>query len=455
MADTSETLLRSRIGTFLFGPPLDRPLPERLLRSIREQEDRSEVLICWMQIVAIVFFAILYGLSPKGFGSEASFAPVPITLAAYAAFTALRLFLAYAGRLTPAFLATSVLVDIAVLMITIWSFHLQYNQPPAVYLKAPTLLYVFIIVALRALRFDPRWVLLAGLSAAAGWLVLLAYALWGLPMSAMVTRNYAEYATSNKLLIGAEIDKIVSILIVTAVLALVLVRARRTLIRSVADAAATAELSRFFAPDIAQAIIAAPEEIKPGTGVPRQAAIMFIDLRGFTTLASTMEPTLLVEMLGQYQSVVLPVIRRHRGAVITYLGDGIMITFGATRENGTFAADAVKAAEELKAALADWAARRKAQGQAAPAAGIGVAYGRVIYGAIGTEGRLEYAVIGDPVNRAARLQGLTKAEGVAVLVGADAWAEALAQGLAPKLEYEHRSCTLAGISEPVDVVALR
>ncbi len=446
--------LTSRLDEMLFGPRLGRQAPERVLAAIRKQEDDSEVLVCIMQICAIVFFAGLYELAPKAFGAEVPFEPVPVTLAVYGAFTLLRLALAWQRRLTPAFLALSVVVDVVVLMVTIWSFHLQYDQPAAVYLKAPTLLYVFIIIALRALRFDPLWVVLAGLAAALGWLALLGYALWGHSMAAMLTRDFAVYATSSKLLIGAEIDKIVSILVVTAILALALVRARRMLIRSIAETTAANELSRFFAPDIAASIVDASERLEPGTGVVRQAAILFIDLRGFTALSSTLEPTEIVQRLGEYHELVLPIVRRHGGSVITYLGDGIMITFGATRQSATAAADAVRAASDMISALATWAETQAGRGQPLMRAGIGVAYGRVVCGTIGTEGRLEYATIGDPVNRAARLQGLTKSEGVPALVAADAWTAAIEQGLEPTRPHEPRRGAIAGIAEPVDMMAV-
>jgi adenylate cyclase len=94
----------------------------------------------------------------------------------YALFTAARLILAYRGRLRRAFVVLSVVVDIAVLMIAMWSSHLQYQAPPALYLKAPTLMYVFIFIALRTLRFEPAYVLLVGACAALGWLGLLLYA---------------------------------------------------------------------------------------------------------------------------------------------------------------------------------------------------------------------------------------------------------------------------------------
>jgi len=444
-----------RLSEAVLGPALLRRPPDRVVRAIRRQEENSEILIGWVQIAAIIFFAIFYSIAPKAFAPDVRFAPVPITLAVYALFTALRLALAYRGALRAWFLAISVVIDIAVLMITIWSFHLQYDQPPTLYLKAPTLLYVFIIVALRALRFDPRWVILAGSSAAVGWLVLLLYALYGEPMPAILTHSYVEYATSLKLLVGAEVDKIVSIVVVTAVLALVLVRARRLLVRSAADEAATMELSRFFAPDVAETIIDSDEAIRPGVGVSRTAAVMFIDLRNFTALSSTMEPTSLVAMLGEYQALVVPIIRSHRGSIITYLGDGIMATFGATRANDTCAADALAATEELITALGAWAERRRVKSLEGPEAGIGVAWGTVIYGAIGTEGRLEYAVIGGPVSRAAKLQAMTKTMYVRALVAEVAWAMAIEQGFRPIRSHRRRQGHVSPGADPIEVVAIQ
>ena len=90
------------------------------------------------------------------------FEPTPIALGAYGAFTALRLHLAYARKLTKPLQYLSVAVDIGVLMALIWSYPFQYAAPFALYLKAPTLMYAFILIALRALRFDPLQVWAAG-----------------------------------------------------------------------------------------------------------------------------------------------------------------------------------------------------------------------------------------------------------------------------------------------------
>ncbi len=446
--------LLSRLDTPFLGPPLPDRLPDRVARAIHDQEERSEILICWVQLAAILFFGTFYFLSPRGYFAKTSFEPVPIMLACYALFTLLRLRLAMVGKLTDGLLAVSVIADMVVLMLTIWSFHLQYNEPPTLYLKAPTILYVFVIIALRGLRFHPRWVLLSGISAAVGWLLLLVYAMRHQDMTSTITHSFAEYAMSNKLLVGAEVDKIVSILAFTAVLALTLERARRLLVRQVTEEAATTELSRFFAPDIAESIIQADETIELGKGVERQAAVMFLDLRGFTTFSNTLSPNDLVAMVISYQSCVVPIIRNHGGSVITYLGDGIMVTFGATRPSETYAVDCLRATEELLVALPAWTTDRKAQGLPASGAGIGVASGPVTYGAIGTEGRLEYAVIGDAVSRSAKLQAQTKGQKAPALSTSVLWAEAIAQGFTPSCRHDDRVCTLPGIAEPVDIVAM-
>ena len=226
----------AKLAELVFGRRVHAALSERVRRRIEQQQAASEIIIGWIQACAVIFFAVVYAISPKAFPPVIRFAPVPWTLSIYAMFTAARIVLAYRGRLSRGFLTLSVVVDIGVLMITIWSFHLQYGAPPALYLKAPTLMYVFILIALRTLRFEPSYVLLAGGCAAVGWLALFIYAAAGLSGAAPTfTHNYVDYVTSYKILGGAEIDKILSILMVTAILALSLSRARRLLVASVAE----------------------------------------------------------------------------------------------------------------------------------------------------------------------------------------------------------------------------
>jgi len=178
-------------------------LPERLKVVIRDQQERSEVLISVIQLAVVTIFGLLYIISPKTFSDDVIFTPVPWVLGIYLAFSLLRLSLSIKRKLPDWMLYFSAVADITLLMGLIWSFHVQYEQPPSFYLKAPALLYVFIFIAIRALHFDPRFVVATGLSAVVGWGIMVLYVLFSDPVDQMITRDYVEYMTSNSVLIGA------------------------------------------------------------------------------------------------------------------------------------------------------------------------------------------------------------------------------------------------------------
>jgi adenylate cyclase len=170
-------LLPKTLFTHLGAPVGSMGLPKRVTRVIRAQEEDSERLIGWMQLALAATFAALYLFAPRPLDAQVSMLmPVPLALASYAAFTAARLWLAYRNYLPGWLLVLSILADTALLLNLIWSFHQQYGQPAAFSLKVPTFIYVFVFVGLRALRFDYRYVLSAGLFAAMGWALMVVLA---------------------------------------------------------------------------------------------------------------------------------------------------------------------------------------------------------------------------------------------------------------------------------------
>lgn len=397
-----------RILDFVLGEgPAGTP-PERIRWLIVEQQARSEILIGWVQFALILFFLVLYTVSPKT--SEGTrFLPVPWVLAAFVAFTLLRLVAAHRRWLNPPLLVLGVVVDMALLMALIWSFHLQYEQPAAFYLKAPTLLYVFLFIALRALRFEPLYVVAAGLSAAAGWLALLGYAMASDTM--VVTRDYVHYMTSNSVLVGAEIDKVISILMVTAVLALGLARARRILYRAVLDSVLAKDLSRFVAPEIADRISSAERALQPGDGEVREASVLFTDIEGFSTVSEKVAPERLVALLNEYFEAMSAAVERHGGAITQFQGDAMLVAFNTIRPDPDHAANAVRAALAIQAATQE----RRFGGDTLLRTRCGINTGRIVAGAVGARDRLIYTVHGDEVNIAARLEQLNKKYGTYIL----------------------------------------
>lgn len=428
-------------------------LPPQVRAALRLHQDASEVTIGWVQLVVVLAFASLYAISPKTFPAEAEFIPIPWVLAAYLAFTVGRLAFAYARPLPRWFLALSVVADMALLLGTIWSFHLQYMQPAAFYLKAPTLLYVFIFIALRTLRFEPAFVLLSGGAAAVGWVAMAGYALVGDPYGAPVTRDYVFYLTSNAILIGAEFDKVVSILMVTAILAIAIVRARRLLVTAVEESLTARQLSRFISHDAAARITDLSHEVQVGRGEFREVAVMYVDIRGFTSLSKELAPDDVIALLAEYQHTVVPIIQDAGGDIDKFLGDGILVTFGTGVATGRETADALRAVDAALTALNAWRLRRAAAGLAAPDVGVAVSSGTVVFGAVGDPSRLEYTVIGPAVNLAAKLEKMTRVESVRALTDRQTWEKGLAQGYVPSGPREMRSGrSVNGVRDPVDLV---
>jgi adenylate cyclase len=330
----------------------------------------------------------------------------------YFVFTVIRLILSLKWKLPRWFLLGSVIGDIGLLMVLIWSFHLQYEQPAPFYLKAPTLLYIFIFISLRTLRFESMFVVAAGSAAAVGWFALLWYAIAAIPdRPDVITRDYVHYLTSNTILIGAEIDKIISILLVTSVLALSQVRARRLLIRAVTDATAVGDLSRFVAREVADQITAADHPIQPGDGEVKTASILFCDIEGFSGIAERLAPDALMLMLNEYFSAVHAVIERHGGVITEFRGDAMLVTFNTARPDPNHPANALRTAIGIQQLVRS---RRFGSGMSLPTR-CGISTGEVISGAVGTKERLLFTVHGDVVNVAARLEQMNKEFGTYVL----------------------------------------
>jgi hypothetical protein len=245
----------ARLRDWLFGRGATENLPERVREAIRQQQDRSEILIGWAELVLVGLLAVAYETTTMAAGvvqEDYSFETEVFVI--YGIFAVIRLGLAYRRLLPEWFLYVSAIADTALLMGLIYSFHYKYAQPAVFYLKAPILLYIFLLIALRALRFEARFVIVTGLAAVAGWIALVLYALGGRGGPPNITDDFVEYMTSNAFLIQAEADKVLAILLTTIVLAIAIARARRLLVRSVSEGAAVHDLSRFFDPGVAARI---------------------------------------------------------------------------------------------------------------------------------------------------------------------------------------------------------
>lgn len=143
-------------------------------------------------------------------------------------------------------------------------------------------------------------------------------------------------------------------------------------------------------------------------GENRKLAVMFTDIRSFTTIAESYEPDELVRVLNEYFERLVEIITSEEGIIDKYIGDAIMCFFGAPSELENSPLNAVRAALNMVKTLNIFNADLKKQGKHPFVTGIGINYGLVTVGNIGSEKKMDYTVIGDAVNLGSRLEGLTK-----------------------------------------------
>ncbi|MGI9483169.1 MAG: adenylate/guanylate cyclase domain-containing protein [Hyphomicrobiales bacterium] len=428
-------------------------LPRRIVETIERQDQASEVLARLIQLTVVTTMAVLYLVSPKtDAGTE--FSPVPFALAIYFALNVAGLIWALNRGLPNWAVYSSIFFDMSLLMVLIWSFHIQYQQPASFYLKAPTILYVFIFIAIRALRFESRFVLAAGFTAVAGWIAMVLYVITVDPSNTMITRDYVEYLTSNSILIGAELDKIISIILVTFILALALKRGHALLVTATSEQVAAKDLSRFFDQSVASQITGSDDAISAGEGVTRQAAILNVDLRGFTPMAAGMQAGEVMRTLTAYQRQIVPIIQKHGGTIDKFLGDGIMATFGALAPSETYAADALRAMDDIMAGLDRWNSVEGLKNFNTTIVNAAVASGPIAVGAVGDENRLEYTVIGAAVNLSAKLEKHNKAAGCRALTTAETYRKAVEQGYTVPHSPQFKRQLVDGTKEPSELAIL-
>jgi class 3 adenylate cyclase len=195
--------------------------------------------------------------------------------------------------------------------------------------------------------------------------------------------------------------------------------------------------------------------IRAGRGEACEGAILIFDIRSFTALSDHLAPDEVMAPLAEYQARLIPIIQNHGGSIDKFLGDGVIATFGVARPSPAYAADAIVVLDEALAAIDRWNAARHTAGLDAVAVNAALTIGPVIFGAVGNDTRLEYTVIGEPVNLAAKLDKHNKKSGTRALATQDAFAMALVQGYCPKTPREtRRACLVDGADAPVVLVVL-
>jgi adenylate cyclase len=170
---------------------------------------------------------------------------------------------------------------------------------------------------------------------------------------------------------------------------------------------------RYLTPQVSQKILKGEISLE---GELKDVTILFCDLRGYTTFAEGRDHKEVVDFLNQYFTEMEQAISAQQGIVLQYIGDEIEAVFGAPLDLPHHPEKAVLAALEMRARLEALNRKREAAGHEPVAHGIGIHTGRVFAGSVGSQDRLSYAMVGDPVNTASRIQTLNKTFGTDILI---------------------------------------
>ncbi|HKC99947.1 MAG TPA: adenylate/guanylate cyclase domain-containing protein [Methylomirabilota bacterium] len=291
--------------------------------------------------------------------------------------------------------------------------------PVPVPLRYASFMYFFVLLMQAAFSFRPRLLVWTGLSVAAAWTVGF---LWIVSRPETIldppgkvgrASTLAVYLDPNYASVLKYQNEIVVFLLVSAGLAL-LVRRSRSLVaeRSQAERA-RGNLARYFSPKVVDTLAERDEPLGRVRRLP--VGVLFADLVGFTTMAEAMTPEEVMALLRDFHGRMEDVVFRHNGCLEKFIGDAMLATFGVPETGPRDATDALACARGMLAALSEWNRERAASGRVQLRMGLGLHYGPVVAGDIGSRRSMAFATVGDTTNVASRLQALTRELGASIV----------------------------------------
>ena len=308
-------------------------------------------------------------------------------------------------------------IDIAVLGVLpiIWYLSVGGSEvPPAYMLKTQITVITLGILVLNALAIRPLYPLVVTVGGICVHVALLVYVLR--EPRTIVSSDFVDSAMGPAISLELVLVSMLIIAVTGTALGYLTLVARRTVAQGVRLEVANTQLGRYFSPGVVARISSESNPLGGVGGRTQEVAVLFCDIRDFTTITEKLPPSDVVKFLSQYHTRMVEVIFGFGGTIDKFIGDAIMVTFGTPDPRDDDAERSVRAGLAMNTALGELNAERKRRNLAEIRHGIGIHFGPVIAGNIGTEDRLEYTVIGDTVNVASRIQDACKSVGEAFLI---------------------------------------
>ncbi len=178
--------------------------------------------------------------------------------------------------------------------------------------------------------------------------------------------------------------------------------------KSKKETATRERFQRLLSPDLAEMVVSGALNVEKG-GTNRVATVMFVDIRDFTAMSEDIPAAEILQMLNEYYEKIVDIVFTHEGTVDKFIGDAIMVIWGAPVAHDDDPARAVRAAIDIRRELVDFNKQRVSVGKREIKIGVGINTGKVVAGYIGSSQTMSYSVVGDTVNTAARLCSAAKA----------------------------------------------
>ncbi len=365
-------------------------------------------------VIRLVVFVTLASVIFSAEGSQGPAGSIELAVGIYGIGTIVGLALAWRGIFHPVIPYVFVTFDVILVSTQILMLTGLMGMESSFSFALPAAGLIFVILIHASMRYRP-WLIVYAAS-----LFLIALNLGDLILTQDHAMNFGAH-TMRRGGMGSFMNYQILPLTLVALAAFILfVTSRRTralLLRSIAQTNRAAKLSRYFSPNLANSLAEGDDDqLLAGRRLP--VAVVFVDIRGFTALGETMTPEELTSFLSEYRNRLTKPIFAHGGTVDKFIGDAIMAVFGTPLQRPDDASRAVTCALEILDATRHWSEDRERSGSLPVAIGIGVHYGEVFAGALGNEQLLEYTVIGDTVNVAERLEGLSRNVGSPLVVSA-------------------------------------
>ena len=336
------------------------------------------------------------------------------------------------------------------------------DWPTAMSYEFGNFIYFFIILAGGTLAYSWRTIIAIGHWTAALWIggaVLVWFFGTTYPeMTDAATQAFGDDPALLQLFDPNNIDfdirfqEVVVFVLVAYTLALTVRRFNLLLLNNASLERERANLSRYFSPNVVEELSNNDEPLKQIR--THNVAVLFVDIVGFTTLAADEHPEKVIGMLRGFHQRMETEVFRFDGTLDKYLGDGLMATFGTPVAGQRDAVNALSCAKAMMQSMEQWNAERRAQGEPEITARYGVHYGPVVLGDIGVN-RLEFAVVGNTVNVAARLEKLTRELDACIAMSDHARVQAMRETshTDPALTgfVNHPARHIRGLDKPIDV----